>query len=701
MIARCTTRFRSLAIGLLLVAATTVAGCDRPGNRLPPLELPAGTARPAPEPTTTQVEEAQRLRVLPARVIPSRGPTPSTAAAGALSGAPVEVSIDGVPLPSFINAIFGQTLRTNFTVDPKVAARTELVTLRTGGRRPPQEILDLTRQVLATYGVQVVEQENSFQILPSDALMAQTPRIVRQRALAEVPPSLRPVFHYVDIRNVRMQELRGWLVEAYGNKLRIIQVNESNAMLIFGLPEDIAPALEAIRTLDQPRFAGRRGLRLEPVYWSAERLTVKLSEILRTEGYNVSTNVQVVAAIMMLPIESLNSILVFATDEALLGHVSSWASDLDQPARADPLRRLFYYQVRNTNAEAIAAVMSQVIDGVLSTSALQGGGSAQPGQTATPAPAPPAVSAGTGTIAAPLPTQRTPTTGGRRLVVDPARNALIFQGSAEEYAQLRGLIESMDQPTRAALIEVTVAEVTLDDTNNLGVEWLLKTSAGGKNIDIGTLGGLGVGSSGLTMTVFESATDVRAIVNALSSNNRAQILSRPRVLARTGAEARIQVGSEVPIITSQTTSPTQTGGTTGVLQQIQYRNTGVILNVKPVVHGSRRVDLEITQEVSEATTNRTSDISSPVISNRRVNTQVALTDGATVMIGGLFSTTQSDGTSGVPFLKDIPGVGQLFRVDSVTNKRTELIVLITPYVVNDDADADAITGSFRRQFPGN
>ena len=246
-----------------------------------------------------------------------------------------------------------------------------------------------------------------------------------------------------------------------------------------------------------------------------------------------------------------------------------------------------------------------------------------------------------------------------------------------------------------------VAEVTLDDTNNLGVEWLLKTSAGGKNIDIGTLGGLGVGSSGLTMTVFESATDVRAIVNALSSNNRAQILSRPRVLARTGAEARIQVGSEVPIITSQTTSPTQTGGTTGVLQQIQYRNTGVILNVKPVVHGSRRVDLEITQEVSEATTNRTSDISSPVISNRRVNTQVALTDGATVMIGGLFSTTQSDGTSGVPFLKDIPGVGQLFRVDSVTNKRTELIVLITPYVVNDDADADAITGSFRRQFPGN
>ena len=86
---------------------------------------------------------------------------------------------------------------------------------------------------------------------------------------------------------------------------------------------------------------------------------------------------------------------------------------------------------------------------------------------------------------------------------------------------------------------------------------------------------------------------------------------RLRVQVR-AAEARIQVGSEVPIITSQTTSPTQTGGTTGVLQQIQYRNTGVILNVKPVVHGSRRVDLEITQEVSEATTNRTSDISSPV-----------------------------------------------------------------------------------------
>lgn len=700
MIARSLTRFRGLTLGLLLGTAALATGCDRPGSRIPPLELPAGTARPVPETAPVQAGDVQRLRVLPGRVIPARGATNLAAAGGALSGPAVEVSADGVPLPAFINTIFGQTLKVNFSIDPRVAGRNELVTLRTGGRRPPQEILELTRQVLATYGVQVVEQENQFQIVPNDALLAQTPRIVRQRALNEVPPGLRPVFHYVDIRNVRMQELRGWLVEAFGNKLRIIQVNESNAMLIFGLPEDIAPALEAIRTLDQPRFAGRRSLRIEPVYWSAERLTVKLSEILRTEGYNVSTNVQVVAAVMMMPIESLNSILVFASDEALLAHVSSWASDLDQPARADPLRRVFYYQVRNTNADAIAAVISQVIDGVLSTSALQREGAiGQPGQTAAPAPAPPAVS-GAGTIAAPLPSQRTSTTGSRRLVVDPARNALIFQGSAEEYAQLRGLIESMDQPTRAALIEVTVAEVTLDDTNNLGVEWLLRTSAGGKNIDLGTLGGLGVGSSGLTMTVFESATDVRAVVNALSSNNKAQILSRPRILARSGAEARIQVGSEVPIITSQTTSPNQTGGTTGVLQQIQYRNTGVILNVKPVVHGSRRVDLEITQEVSEATTNRTSDISSPVISNRKVNTQVALTDGATVMIGGLFSTTQSDGTSGVPFLKDIPGVGQLFRVDSITNKRTELIVLITPYVVNDDADADAITNSFRQQFPG-
>jgi general secretion pathway protein D len=175
------------------------------------------------------------------------------------------------------------------------------------------------------------------------------------------------------------------------------------------------------------------------------------------------------------------------------------------------------------------------------------------------------------------------------------------------------------------------------------------------------------------------------------------VLSSPRLVARSGGEARIQVGNEVPLITSQTTSPQQVSGTTGVLQTIQYRSTGVLLTIKPIIHGSRRVDLDISQEVSDAQQNQTSNLSTPVISNRKVTTQLSLADGATVIIGGLIRNSTTQGNTGVPGLKDIPVLGQLFRVDSDVRNRTELIILITPYVITNDNEAETVTDTFRKK----
>ena len=288
--------------------------------------------------------------------------------------------------------------------------------------------------------------------------------------------------------------------------------------------------------------------------------------------------------------------------------------------------------------------------------------------------------------------------------VDLGSNSLIFTGQSEDFESIRSLLQTLDKPAREALIEVTVAEVTLSDNSQLGIEWLTNEAGlgGGRSYTGGTLGGLSIGTAGFNFRLFDKVGDLRLVLNALASSNRATILSSPRVVARNGETAIIQVGQEVPIISSQQVATTgttpATTTTTTVPQSIQYKNTGVILSVKPVIHSGDRVDLDVTQEVSTAQATTTGVSTSPTFSTRKVQTKLSLRNGATVLLGGLMSTNKSDGNAGIPLFKDIPLVGQLFRTDTGKNDRTELIVLITPYIIEDDIDARAVTEAFRKRL---
>jgi len=299
-------------------------------------------------------------------------------------------------------------------------------------------------------------------------------------------------------------------------------------------------------------------------------------------------------------------------------------------------------------------------------------------------------------------------TSNARLVIDQARNALVLIGTAQDYQRIRPVLEALDKAPREALIEVTVAELTLNQADNLGLDWTSVNRLGGgmvqrlgtgTNVLPGGGGGLALGTSGFNYAILNGVGDVRVILNAFSSDNHLSVLSTPRVLAKSGSEARIEVGTEVPIVTSQgSTNTIQNAGTTGILQSIDYRKTGVLLAVRPVIHAANRIDLTVSQEVSAALPNTTPGISTPLIQNRNVATELSLSDGQTVVIGGLISETRTASDSGVPYLKDLPGVGNLFRNQSLSKEKTELLVFITPYVISGDADAAAITEQFQEQM---
>ena len=289
--------------------------------------------------------------------------------------------------------------------------------------------------------------------------------------------------------------------------------------------------------------------------------------------------------------------------------------------------------------------------------------------------------------------------GDVRVAVDENRNALIIYATPKKYKTLESLLKKLDVMPVQVLIEASVAEVTLTDTLQYGLEWFLKNTDQSQTSILRTLGGLGLGSGGLDLSLITDSDKFQMLINALAQENMVKILSSPRVTVRDGKSASIIVGTEVPVITSEATSPDiQSEGTSGIIRSVQYRSTGVSLQVTPSVHAKGVVTLEITQEVSEAQANTTSDISSPIILNRTITTEVVAADGQTVLLGGLIKENKSETVTKVPFLGSIPILGYLFKTTSKGFDRTELVIMITPHIIRNTQQIDEMREAIFESF---
>ena len=669
---------------LLVFASFMLGACASDKSIIPPpLDLPKKVAE-----NSSLQQENEQARDLATRISEAPKPPPaertqagipstSSAAIPATDDKPdITLSFEQIPLPNFIQVVYADILKKNVNLDPSVVARKDLVTLRTGELQTRSQVETTTRMLLKSYGIAVVEMGGMVRIVPDNAALGYLPEIRRGRALAETPLPLRPVFQLVELQVVRTPDVANWINTMFSGKVKMQEDAGRNAILLNGNGDDVSAAMEAIHVLDQPLMKGRQSIRIMPQFWSADDLAKKLAEILQTEGYSTTTKSEggVLQPVTLLPVSAANSVFAFSSSDKILEHVATWAKELDKPNEKGAGRNIFNYPVKYTDAEALAKTMQQLL-----------GAATNPGTTSTSA----------GTVRSP------------QVVVDKGSNTLIFTGLSEDYGGIRNLLQILDKPAREALIEVTVAEVTLGDNAQLGIEWLSNQAglSGGNTARGGTLGGLSLGTAGFNFRMLDNIGDVRLVLNALASSNRATILSTPRVVARNGETALIQVGQEVPIISSQQIATTGTGAVAGtttttntVPQSVQYKNTGVILSVKPVIHSGDRVDLDVTQEVSAAQATSTGVSTSPTFSTRKVQTKLSLRNGATVMLAGLMSSNKSEGNAGIPLLKDIPLLGQFFRSNTEKNDRTELIVLITPYIIEDDREAQAVTEAFRNRL---
>ncbi|MBC7405770.1 MAG: hypothetical protein H7252_08815 [Cytophaga sp.] len=579
----------------------------------------------------------------------------------------LSVSFDQMPLPTFIQAVYGGVLKANYSLDGAVAARTDLVTFHTPRPQTASQMANLARMLLKSYGIAVQDFGGVIRMVPDTAASSYSPQIRRGRAQPDTPMSLRPVFYYVELEAVRVNDFSSLLRTMFGTKIQMTDDLGRNAIMLSGQSDDISAVMEVIQVFDQPVMRGQRTKRISPVFWTADEFSKRLVDVLSAEGYAASTSIGAGTPILILSIAPINSVIVFASSDVILSHVLKWSKELDKPSESQAGGAFFTYPVKYADAQALAKTLSELI----------GGGTAAP--VAAPA-------AGSGAIAS---TGRT----GSKIVVNNATNSLIIQGGGQDqYRQWMALLAELDKPTKSALIDVMVAEVTAGTSTKLGVDWTFKNGGALPN---GVLPVTKAGAAGLAFSYLNSAASMRADVTALAGKNDAQILSSPKLMARNGETATIQVAQEVPILTSITTTPGSILTTGTTTNTVQYRTAGMILKVRPVINSGNRIDLDISQEVSDVKEIVAGGIASPTIGIRKVDTKLTLRDGSTVMLAGLISNNNSSSDSGVPFLKDIPFVGNLFKSQSVGRGKTELIILITPYIINDDFEAESITNAFQ------
>ncbi len=610
-----------------------------------------------------------------------------------LTGQPITANYHDMPLPVFIKEVFGEQLGLSFVLDPQIEKQSDLVTLRITEQVTPNELFHVALRTLASYGVSVSQQDKLLTFaIDKNATTGETPLLISGRALPDVPESHRPVFMFVPLKSVTGVKVVSWVKDALTGK--DIQVQEDplrNAVLLKGKPDVVAQAMSIIEVLDQPTMRGKYSTNIEPAFVKVSDLSKNLKDVLNAEGYDATIKSSL-GSIMIIPLEGTNQMVVFAGSQAILDHVRDWVMQLDRRQQMSIDQGIFTYEVRNAEANHIVEILNGVESGsgVASASPIARSGSAISDTTSS---------------AASSPAGATAKMSGGNLVVDSNRNTSIYNGSGQSWADLLPVIQSLDKAAPSVLIEVLIAEVTLTDSQNTGFEFGGNNSVVRDGIKFGTLGGLAVGTTGISETAtvgagftanaFDNAGKTRAILNMFEQNKRAEIRSRPRIMVKSGQQATIDVGTDVP-----TRGAISTNAATGsaTVQSISNARTGVRLSVKPTVHASGYVDIDIDQSLSEAAKTVTSEIDSPSIFNRQIKTTVTLQDGGSILLGGLISQTKSKNKSGVPKFSKIPILGKLFSNDNDSTDRTELMVMIIPYVIDTPKEGEAITKTIQDAF---
>lgn len=616
----------------------------------------------------------------------------STGAVGSPRGRSAETALDGpdvtlnfvnTDIQEFVRVVFDEILKVTAVIDPQVTGR---VTIRTAKPVSRSAALTLVKNALQANGAVLLQDGDLFRVSRASGRDG-AGQGSRSEGVRTLP-----------LRHINGEQARAAL-QPFLSPGASIGVQGRN-LVVAGPPADVDAVEQVLGSLDVDQMQGQSLVLLPLKDGSA---TAVASEMGQAFGSSVK----------VLPIQRMNAVLVISRNIEGLNRARAWVRRLDQPDRSDG-RRMFVYPVQHRRATEIA----QLLGGMFSSGGSPGGAAVAPKLTPTSASTnsvgSSAAAAGAGatvqSAAMQLPEAEIPAAaqgpmGGQadtgrhdvQIRADATTNSIVVMAKPDEFRRVEAAIRRLDVALTQVLIEATIAEVRLNDALRHGVRWYFQSGNHGAILTDSTSGSTGEVFPGFNYTY--QVPNAKVVISALEQITDLEVISSPAVTVLDNQTANLKVGDQVPIATR--TAQGVTNSDAPVVNNIELKDTGIILAVTPRVNASGTVVLDISQEVSDVVRTTTSSIDSPTIRQRKINSQVAVQSGTEIALGGLISSRRETGKSGVPFLKDIPVLGAAFTSNAALERnRTELLVIIRPTIMANTIDAQAVTREIKARMTG-
>lgn len=595
-----------------------------------------------------------------------------------------DVSLDFVDadIREVARAVLGDILKVAYTVDSQLQGR---VTLKTSSPLRRDDVVPALEMSLRTAGAVVLVKGGVYNVVPATEALKRTPDYEVAATQARLPGFGIAI---VPLRFIAAAEMKK-VLEPVAPAGAILSIDEArNLVFLAGTGQERQSLLNTIRLFDVDYMRGMSYALVYPDHVDVNGLAQELTRVFaaaRGSGTSV---------VRFVPLTRVNTLLVAAPSTALLKDVSRWVNRLDVPPRG-PGRRIYYYRLQYAQASDVARSLASVYG-----SAVDLGTVRQEDETpsvdgfSTGSDAPPPVDAN----APPSrvePASRNGTSKGPHIAIDQANNALMIRADGTEYASIERLLREVDVAPDQVMIEVVIAEVTLNDSLKFGVEWFFKNAD--QTFNLSKTGTVSSAFPGFAFTY--KVPDVDVALSALGTLTDVKVISSPKLFTLNNRPAVLQVGDQVPIITQSATG-VRTATDLTVVNSVQLRDTGILLRVTPRIGKSGVVFVDVKQEVSNAIATESSGIDSPTIQQRKLATTVAVQDGASIALGGLIRDSLDYGDSGIPVLKDVPVLGKLFGTTTSKGARTELLVFLRPRIIRNPEAAREMTDELRRGFRG-
>lgn len=657
-----------LACLVLSSCASHDSGYTVPASRLASSNAPTEltSSEPELEANTERKQNFQPLTSLPGgnQVLRSQQDT----ARFFSNSDKLNFAAEAMPLEQFIHAVLGDLLKINYVLTDDIANLQQPVTLNLQQAVSSRELYLLTTQLLDSNNIAITHRDGTYFVHVKAGTTNSSTALGIGRNPADVPQVVGSVMQIIPIKygiNVSLERTLRELIIA-----QVTPDFEKNLLFITAERSEILRALDLINILDIPANRGRNVGILRLVYLTADEFITQTSRLLVSEGIPVDNTANPKSNIVMVPLDQIGAVALFASEPLYIDRVNYWAKQLDRPSEGAQ-KRYYIFHPRFARASDLGSSVAPLINPQGATGNNRSGNQSRDTASAfTPG------SANSGSGAAQsnsnAPTTITVQGDDITMTVDERSNTIIFYTTGIHYQNLLPMIRRLDVMPKQILLEATIAEVTLTDDLAMGLEFAIQQGKFGYS----TEGAFGVRDfGGLGLSFMGAGKEFIASLRAAKTN--LNVLSNPSLVVRDGVSANINVGTDIPTVGTTTVNPgTETSSTT-----IEYRKTGVKLTVTPTISAQGFVVLQIDQSISNTTDGGTV-AGSPAIFERSINTEVIAQSGQTIMLGGLISERVNKSTTKVPFLGDLPGVGAIFRGqrDSVT--KTELVILITPRVID-------------------